>query len=86
MYLTAFGMTILLYPTLHKMGHCLVASGVDCKAVYVALRPILSMSVSADSFKPVKVAVIGMSGMIFPTLLGIIKPSGLTSTTVSYAN
>lgn len=84
MYLTAMFTAIFIYPVLHELGHFLAAIVVGADIVNLSVFPSPYLSLLLDNPEPAKQVTIGMFGMMFPVMLGMIKPNKLTSSTVVY--
>lgn len=84
MNILAITTVLIIYPILHELGHCLMA--------YLVGAEILEMSVFPASYVAVELpcgnvpgqVLIGMAGILFPMIIGLVKPRRLTGCIIVY--
>lgn len=65
---------VLIYPTLHELGHALIAVIIGADVLDFSLFPLPSVLCSIDIANDFQVASVGLSGLFFPFIIGFTTP------------
>lgn len=82
MYILAMFTAIVIYPTLHEVGHFLAALAVGADIVEISIFPFPHVSMFVDAQNALGQAAIGMCGMMFPMICLIFRPRRFVSIVV----
>ncbi len=85
MCLAAVGTSVFVYPFLHELGHLIAGILTGADIVGMSVFPVSYVSMMVEGSDVYKQVIIGMAGLILPMTAFLLKPQGLTMSTMVYA-